>query len=327
MHLNRFFYSGQTTHVFALVREQQKQGIDSRLVLDGYPTQQAVNQYKGIIQELGALLIRPGHTKQLLKLLERWSLEIIHAHSSSSFRVASSLAEQLNIPYVITCHGLGLEKEDYLPYLQDAKALLCISPRVARPLCNYAHKIYIVPNGVELEKFHPGTKGARIKVVFAARMDPGKQQGYNHLCKAMDLLGDVEFTVACNKPANSKFAKNLGWVSDMEQLLSGSDIVVGTGRTIIEGMAAGNAAVILGRTYQGILTPETVSKQKFIDLSGLSGRKPCYKDIFHDIAYLTKDREYLKILQAFGVQLAKEQYDNKILTQRITKIYSKTIAD
>ena len=38
------------------------------------------------------------------------------------------------------------------------------------------------------------------------------------------------------------------------RLLASTHIVVGTGRAVIEGLACGNAAVILGKTYQGILT-------------------------------------------------------------------------
>lgn len=326
LHLNRFFYSGQTTHVFALVREQQKQGIDSRLILGGYPTPQAVNQYQKIIQELDALLIRPGQTKKILSLLDRWLPDVIHAHSSSSFRLASSLADQLNVPLIITCHGLGLNTKEHLPHLENAKALICISPRVASPLRGFAHKIHIICNGVELEKFRPGEKGAQLTILFAARMDPGKQRGYNQLCKAVDLLHGVEFKVACNKTPLSKTARYLGWVSSMEKLLAGSHVVVGTGRTIIEGLAAGNAALILGRTYQGVLTPESVSRQKFVDLSGLSGKEPCYKDIFYDLAALQEDRSYLQSLQEFGLQMARKDYDNEKLTRSVINVYKGVLA-
>ena len=81
LHLNRFFYSGQTTHVFALVREQQKQGLNARLIMDGYPTYQSLQLYKTTMEALGAMLVKPNDFQAACRVLQDWRPDLIHAHS------------------------------------------------------------------------------------------------------------------------------------------------------------------------------------------------------------------------------------------------------
>jgi glycosyltransferase involved in cell wall biosynthesis len=325
LHLNRFFYSGQTTHVFSLVCEQQKQGINAFLIMDGYPSHQAMAMYKNTMNELGAAIIKPGDSTALIRHIQGKHIHLIHAHSSLTYPVAKSLAEKLCIPYVVTCHGLGLNKQEYWPFLRDARSIICISPRVADTMREYAHKVYIIPNGVDLNEFKPGVKEKPVKIAFIARMDHIKQKGYNQFCKAVDLLEDVEFYVASNKNPHSQTAEYLGWTNEVATLLSQTDIVAGTGRAILEGMAAGNAAMILGRTYQGILTPEKAAKQRFLDVSGLSGSDPCYRDIFYDLIKLLENKSYIKQLQKFSRELVKREFDNEAHTTRIIELYKKIL--
>lgn len=325
LHLNRFFYSGQTTHVFSLVREQQKQGINAVLVMDGYPSLQAMVQYKDTMNELGAAIIKPEDSTALMRQIQGKKIHMIHAHSSLTYPLAASLAATLRIPFLVTCHRLGLNREQYSPFFHNARFIICISPRIADTVREFAHKVYIIPNGVDLNEFTPATKGEPVKIALIARIDHTKQKGYNQFCNAADLLEGVKFYVAANKNPDSKTAEYLGWTNRVAPLLSQTDIVVGTGRAILEGMAAGNAAMILGQTYQGILTPEKTGKQPFLDVSGLSGSDPCYRDIFHDLTKLLENRKYLLQLQKFGRQLVMKDFNNKAHTKRILELYRKIL--
>jgi len=324
LHLNRFFYSGQTTHAFSLVKEQQKQGLDARLILDGNPSYQALELYRETINELGVTTVKPGDLQAVLQQLQHWQPQVIHAHSPLTFPLAALLAREYSAPLVITCHGLGLNNQEMSPYLQQASAIICISRRVANSMHDFAAKVHLVPNGVDLQEFKPAPKSEPVKIAYVGRIDQSKLKGYNHFCKAVDLLEQVEFFVAANKPPNSKTAHYLGWTSDVAGLLAKTDIVVGTGRAIIEGLACGNAAIILGRSCQGILTPEKI-KAKAIDLSGLVGNDPCYKNIFYDLAKLTQNKIYLQQLQKFGRELAEKEFDNTKLTRKIIVIYEQIL--
>jgi alpha-maltose-1-phosphate synthase len=323
LHLNRFFYSGQTTHVFSLVKEQQKQGHLAHLAIEGYPSTQALDIYKKTIENVNATVIRPGDENTLTRLIKQFKYDLLHAHSPLTFPITQKLSRQFKIPFVVTCHGLGLNKDEYKPCFKEAGALFCISQRVANGLHHFADKIHVIANGVDLDEFKPGYKCDPVKIALVSRIDSGKQNGYHHLCKAIDLLEGVNFFVASNKPPLSATAKYLGWTDNISSLLAKTDIVIGTGRAIIEGLAAGNAALILGRTYHGLLTPEKMQKQQYWDLSGLSGSDPCYKNIFFDLAKLTQNPIYLQKVQEAGRKLAEQHFDNRVICKQTLDVYTK----
>lgn len=325
LHLNRFSYSGQTTHVFSLVQEQQRQGHLSHLALEGYPTLAALNVYRKTIERLGVTVIRPGDKKTLSRMIQKHKYDIIHAHSSLTFPMAHRLCREFGIPYVVTCHGLGLNKEEYKAFFHDAGALFCISPRVEQSMHDYADKVLPVVNGVDLELFKPEIKAEPVKVALVSRIDAWKQEGYHHFCKAADLLEGVEFYIASNKPPLSPRAVFLGWTDDVAELLAKTDIVVGTGRAIVEGLASGNAALVLGRTYQGLVTSEKMKEEDYLDFSGLFGSDPCYKDIFFEMARLARDIPCLRKLQEAGRIRAEQYYDNTTICNHISDAYERIL--
>ncbi len=325
LHLNRFFYSGQTTHVFSLVKEQQKQGHLAHLAIEGYPALRALETYRDTIEKLNATMLRPGDENNLKRLIEQYKFNLIHAHSSLTFPVALKLSREYKIPFVVTCHGLGLNKEENRPYLNEAGVLFCISRRVANSLHEFSDKIRVIANGVDLDEYKPAKKCDPVKIALVSRVDAWKQYGFDQLCKAVDLLEGVKFIVASNKPPISTTAKYIGWTDNISSLLAQTDIVAGTGRAIIEGLATGNAAIILGRTYQGILTPDKMENQQDLDFSGLSGSVPCYKTIFFDLAKLTQNPIYLQKLQEQGRRLAEKHFDNKVICKQIIKTYTEVL--
>lgn len=324
LHFNRFSHSGQTTHVFALVDEQQRQGLAAKLIMESYPAYQALEMYRQTIARLGAVIISPKDQAALSRQItdNRWQL--IHAHSSLTFPTAAALAQKLGVPFVVTCHGLGLNQQEHRPFLQQASAVICISPRVAHSLREFADKVRVVPNGVDLAEFVPGEKGEPLKIALVSRVDGTKTKGFLQFCKAVELFEDLEFYVAGNKKPPGSKACYLGWTNEIAPLLARTDILAGTGRAVIEGLAAGNAVLVLGRNYQGIVTPEK-ARQKHLDLSGLAGSEPCYRTIFFDLGLLIQNRAALRSLQRFGRELAEREFDNRQLTKKITGIYRQVL--
>lgn len=325
LHINDFYYSGQTAHAFALVREQQAQGMHSSLVMEGAPSYQTLTLYQDTLEKLGAKLIRHGDLTGLMEHLRGKQIQLIHAHSANTFPLAASVAQQSGIPLVLTCHGLGFGQQDFRPFLREAAALVCVSQRVANSVREFKEKTHIIPNGINAGEFVPEAKEEPVKITLISRVDPKKAKGFNQFCKAVDLLEGVQFFVVANKNPESKTAQYLGWINKPAELLIKTDIVAGSGRAVIEGMAAGNAAIVLGRTYQGIITPETVAKKAYPDVSGLSGSDPCYRNIFYDLAKLVQNRLYLQQLQSFSRDLVEREFDMKVVSQRITAIYQKAL--
>ena len=308
-----------------LVREQKNQGINAQLVIDGNPTYQTLSLYKQVLDELGTRIINTGDLPTLLGIAKDFSPALIHAHSSHTFPLAYNLAKQLHKPLVITCHEPGLNRQEYNHLLEESAAIFCISQKVANKLRGFSSKITLTPNGVDIKEFQPKEKSDPIKIILFSRVDSAKQKAYDHFCKAADLLEDVEFYVASNKKPNSKTAKYLGWPHETAALLANTDILAGTGRIAIEGLATGNAVLILGRTFQGLLIPEKTAKQKITDVSGLTGADPCFKNIFYDLAKLTQNQIYLRQLQKSSRELAEKEFCNTKLTRRVIEVYEEVL--
>ncbi|EEG76377.1 glycosyltransferase family 4 protein [Dethiobacter alkaliphilus] len=322
LHLNRFLSSGQTKQVFSLIREQRNLGINAQLIMDGNPTYQTLSRYKHDLDNLDARIIRSGDVTTLKEYAKEFSPTLIHAHCSPTYSLACNLANKLQIPFTITCYESANRQEYH--YLQEAAIIFCTSAKIANKLKKFSAKTIILPHAVDLQELRPGEKNDPVKIVLFFQVEPAKQKAYDHFCKAVDLLEGVEFFVAANKKPKSSTARFLGWPDDTADLLASSDIVVGTGRVAIEGLATGNAVLILGRTFQGLLQPEKAA-QKLPDVSGLSGADACYKNIFYDLAKLTQNQIYLRQLQQQGRKLAEKQFCNTKLTRRMIDVYKNVV--
>jgi hypothetical protein len=326
LHLNRFFYAGQTTQVFSLIRHQKALGIQPFLVMDGDPSYQDLTLYRDQMKSLGVATIKPGDQSALSELIRHRKIDLVHAHCSLTYPLACAAAAQLRVPLVMNCHGPGMGRQDIWPYLSMAQTIICSSQRVAGSLRDFQHKTRVIPHGVDVESIRPGPKVEPVKIAYVSRVDRAKDKGYSQFCKAVDLLEGVDVYVAANRTSGSKTAQYLSPGHDIPALLANTDIVAGSGKSLLEAMAAGNAALILGRTYQGILTPEKAARQQLPDLSGLSGHDPCYKNIFYDLAKLAQNKLYLRQLQAFGRELAEREYDQKALAAKVTEIYRQLLS-
>ncbi|HHX87444.1 MAG TPA: hypothetical protein GX693_04595, partial [Firmicutes bacterium] len=109
-------------------------------------------------------------------------------------------------------------------------------------------------------------------------------------------------------------------------ILAQSQVIVGQQRALLEGMACGNAALVLGLSYRGILDPATLPPPPLADLSGAGDEEPCYRTIFYDLSRLGKERPYLTRLQNRGRQLVRENYDLRLIAERTSDIYSQVRA-
>ena len=65
--------------------------------------------------------------------------------------------------------------------------------------------------------------------------------------------------------------------------------------------------------------------QQYLDLRGLSGSDPCYKNIFFDLAILTQNPIYLQKVQEAGRKLAEQHFDNRVICKQTLDVYTKVL--
>ncbi len=322
--LNNFAQNGQATHVFALGRELSRQGHRVHLLMPDFPEEYR-EKYGKFLDYLGCSVSVNDSPEEIARLLEKYRFDILHAHSPLTYNLARSLSKACRAPYVLSCHGLGIAGERYEESLAAAGKLLCISPRVADSLARYQEKTAIIPNGIDTREYAPGKKNHPVKILYAGRVDQYKRKGFLALEKALGLCHasslSFEYYCAANVSSSFRGAKSLGWVPSIAPYANNSDIIIGTGRALLEGMAAGNAACILGRMWGGVVTPGQVSGRYYFDFSGMTGREACYRNIFFDLAKLMKNTRRLRELQQFGREHVLERYDITRHTRQVVKIY------
>jgi alpha-maltose-1-phosphate synthase len=324
--LNDFALNGQATHVFALGRELKRQGLNPHLLLPELPEEYS-GKYHDYLDYLGFHILATEDRRQIEEMMEKVKFDVIHAHSPLTYPLAYKLSNQYKVPYVLSCHGLGIEGERYKKSLAGAHHMICISHRVAGSLADYRHKISVIPNGIDTAEYTPGKKTLPVKILYAGRVDQYKRKGFMafekslQLCHASSL--PFEYYCASNVSSTYKGGKSLGWVPSIAPYANNTDIIVGTGRALLEGMSAGNAACILGRMWGGIVTPESTAGPKYADLSGMSGKETCYRTIFFDLAKLIKNMRLLRNIQQFSRNYVVSQYNIGDLTQKIVDLYGR----
>ncbi|PZN06362.1 MAG: hypothetical protein DIU69_13370 [Bacillota bacterium] len=327
-----FFTSGQTVHVINLVRGLRRRGHEVDLMITHPGTMEpTTHPYARELQQLGVRVqVIPRYAVVADRVpLPRQKYDLVHAQSSWSFEHARRIASRLGIPLVITCHGLGLEQQPYRPALAAAASLICVGPRIAQSLPSFRKKAVVIGNGVDLELFRPGVRERELTILYAGRVDRWKRAGVLALCQAVEQMPkDVRFWVASNRRLPSQRAQHLGWVTDVHRYMARAHVVVGTGRAIREGLAAGAACLVLGREYHGPVTPEYVGKTRFPDFSGLGGHQgePTPAALYRDLMQLYRDRSWLQELMAFGRRYATLHLGLDAMVAATIDVYRDAIA-
>ena len=171
----------------------------------------------------------------------------------------STMTKRDALPY-----GVFLDRKLYAPY----QRLICVSSAVAAAtagrLPNYADRLHVIPNGVDLAQFRPWVGGGRdrLQMAIVGRLSPPKNHAF--LLHALAEIRSLPFTLlivgagaldAELKALASRLSLNekvrfLGYQSDIPQILSQCDIHLmpslfeGFGLSAVEAMAAGVPSVV-----------------------------------------------------------------------------------
>ena len=241
---------GIQTHVLSLKREFEKLGHDVSIIDQNVLLSKMIGDFYGIE-------IKP---KEVLNLSK--DADILHIHHGSTLsEFFIPFVKTSNIPIVNTFH-IPVSSDAFDParipitllarlYSARSRAFISVSNRVASILQNYC-KTFVIPNGVDTEKFHPDDRKCRtlIKIGFLGRLS--KEKNIFSLIRAIKYIDGVELRIAGRGPLYHKIkeledekVKVLGFVDDAAEFLRSLDIFVlpsfreAQPITILEAMASG----------------------------------------------------------------------------------------
>lgn len=307
--LTRFYLNGQTTHVLELCHALQRKGhnvflIASRLDHPGYA------QW---LKEKGIPFSRTHRPSYLVNNLRVMQFDVIHNHSAHTLEDGLQLSQALQIPLVATCHYLDFEPLDILG---QAHAVVAISDEMAAQLPFPREQIRIVENGVPIPRFVNLTNRPKAAVVLA-RVNEARQRAY---AQTVDILREKGWEVMVAGGWRYPGTRSLGWTQNPQLVLERARLVVGTGRAVREGMAAGCAALVLGDMLDGLVTPENAAVLRRANFSGRArSMEPTPSNLRQELAKLESSEAGQ--LMRFSRAYAQEHFGIDKMAAEIVTVY------
>ena len=206
------YYAGTGTVCFYNARELARLGHDVT-VITARQRFEHQDHLPGVRMQTLPAVLRLGNAPLLPHLLSVTGFDVIHLHLPFIFGAELTWlnARWRGLPYVVTYHmdlcGLGYRKVLFTAYqslllapmLRDAAKILPTTldyarvSRLAPILTQHPDKVLAIPNGVDIQFFHPGvdSRGLRhryglaegdVMVLFVAALDKA------HLFKGLEVL-------------------------------------------------------------------------------------------------------------------------------------------
>jgi glycosyltransferase involved in cell wall biosynthesis len=254
--------SGLMTHVHDLLQYLRRHSIPAAAAFrkSDYATPEEAAALKERLA--GVEIWEYGEDEELLEIAEAAQCDLLHAHSYLTLNAACAASRRLGIPFIITLHSVYLWGLAYAEPLVQAERIIAVGPAQARFVGPWRKKMVIIPNGIDLDVFRPGTdeeggEGDEITVLWYGRVNGRLSRGLRSLDEAAPKLPSfVQVKAVGQADIQLKNIPQVGWVEDPVRELQASHIAFAHGRSLREAMACGSIGMLLGHGYGGMVTRE-----------------------------------------------------------------------
>lgn len=314
--LSRFGYRRSLNHLLSLAAELNRQDLKTVVVIIDCPAayRDPLRRYQQYFP-----CFTENRPEEILRLARYFRIKLLHLHDLSLINTAQRLLRSWPIPCGITLHDQPPPAAN-LSLLPGLSFLITPHPAAGRIPARLRQKTFFIPEGIDLQAYRPLEKEG-FKIAFILEEGGTTGEGSAALLKAA-ALADLELELICPRPLPLLKGYFYGWPIDCSAVLGKSQIVIGRRRGLLEGMACGNAALIMGRSYRGIFNPrQHPATLSFPDLSGEEDEPPCYRSIFFDLSTLLKDRPLLESRQRQNRQFIRENCDLRLIAEQTGRLY------
>jgi glycosyltransferase involved in cell wall biosynthesis len=251
-----------------------------------------------------------------------------------AFPTSLQAARRLNLPLVITLHGVFPWIRYYPTTLQYAKKVIAIGPAQVKGAEPHQEKVEIIPNGIDTIHFCPSMHRSRrisdtLKVLWFGRTDGTSSRGVKVLDQVIKILRTRKIKVdacAIGIPTGVSVVhlKTYGWIDNPVPILQSGHITFGHGRALREAMSCGNIGFLLGHGYGGQVKKSWFTGKSIMPVSAIPEYglpKPDAEKIASDISrYVNNDALlYRDCLEARDI--AVKFFDVRKMIDEIVKVY------
>ncbi len=301
---------------------------------------------------------------RLLWIIWREKPDVIHCFRRWSLYLATVTSFIHRRPLVFTNNTISPR----LYGCRIAAAITATSPQFGRFIAESARvpvdQVTVIPNRIDLRAFTPdslpdrqgacsrlGIPADRRIVAFISRFmrgEMGKVEGLWRFLKTLPelhrRLPDVLVALAgigsdseevrskcaeANQRLGGEVVRPLGVLPSVADLLGCADLVVGTGRCIMEAMACGLPTAIIGHAgFAGIVGPDMIAAIADTNFAGRNVSPGQLDDrMAPDLAAILTDEGLAKRLGEFGRHYVGEQLDIRRGVIRYSEVYRQAIEE
>nr|WP_276509330.1 glycosyltransferase [Paenalcaligenes hominis] len=287
---------------------------------------------------------------EALKLHAADSVDLVHAHPFASRKFGLALAEQLDVPLVLTFHG---KYTDNLPrYIDKVSTVLTVSSGVRDYLLNEKagspEKFQVVPNVPDTDFFQPlldkpQSNEGKLKAALVSRLDKDKDFILDVFCDAVEYAGkhysgEITWVVVGDGTQTESFRSRLevvrggntiefrGWLEDevLRSAYQSSDFVFAPGRCALEAMSCGVPVIAVGsKSYCGLVNANTWQQGVYSNFGGVGNQHRDYKPemVHSDLSSLLTSKSYRAGLGAFGIKIIQQFFDAQKVHEQLLGVY------
>lgn len=308
------------------------------------------------LADYGVGVIRTDYTdldatiNEALKLHAAEPVDLVHAHPFASRKFGLALAEQLDVPLVLTFHG---KYTDDLPsYIDKVSAVLTVSSGVRDYLlgekAKNPEKFQVVPNVPDTNFFQPlldkpKSNEEKLKVALVSRLDKDKDFILDVFVDAVEYAakhysGKLIWAVVGDGTQTESFRSRLeavrggnaiefrGWLEGeaLRSAYQTSDFVFAPGRCASEAMSCGVPAIAVGsKSYCGLVSSNTWQQGVYSNFGGVGNQHKDYKPemVHRDLDKLLSSESYRAGLGAFGIKIIQQFFDAQKVHEKLLGIY------
>lgn len=305
------------------------------------------------------LVFLPLGVVQAVRIAQHKKIHLIHSHTTLAFVVSLLTAKILGIPSVITLHnyrGMSLS----LPFIfKNTDKIIVISKEIEEKILDLdidPKKITVIPNMIEVDNTlvtEPpplnisDIRSESVKIVTVSRLDLYKTDvPQNLLFTAERILNqypkrDIQIIIVgggselaklqtLGDQINQRLGRQAivftGFRKDAIHIISHADIVLGSGRVVLEAMALGKPTIVASAQFGGILDDKTFTQLAQYNFSGRnSTEKTSTGNIYQAIITLLENNKYRSSVGKIAYQLVQTSYTADAVTTQIQDVYRQAL--
>ncbi len=292
--------------------------------------------------------------KNALKVHAVDPIDLVHAHPFASRKFGLALAEQLDVPLVLTFHGKYTD--DLSLYIDKVSAVLAVSSGVRDYLlgenAKSSEKFHVVPNVPDTDFFQSLLEKTQsvekeLSVALVSRLDKDKGFILDVFVDAVEYAakqysGKLTWVVVGDGTQSEAFRARLeavrggnaiefrGWLEGeaLRSAYQSSDFVFAPGRCALEAMSCGVPVIAVGsKSYCGLVNASTWQQGVYSNFGGVGNQHKDYKSemVYRDMDNLLASKNYRASLGYFNIKIIQQFFDSQKVHDQLLGIYSLAI--